>query len=288
MTLLFSFPDQQKLASLLTTDTYQSGEWEFRRFPDGESYVRVLSDVTDKDVAILCSLHQPDEKILPLLFLSDALKEMGAKEVGLIAPYLSYMRQDKRFNEGESITSRPFAKLLSQHVDWLTTIDPHLHRYKSLSEIYSIPAKDIHAANHVAEWIKANVENPLIIGPDEESRQWAESMAHKVNCPFTVLTKIRHGDRNVEISLPDIEHYKNMQPVLVDDIISTARTMIETVKHIHNLGLQSPICIGIHAVFAGNAYEDLKASGVKNIITCNTIEHETNTINIADLCKKHI
>lgn len=287
MTILFSFPSQKHLAKKIINNNYEDGEWELRHFPDGESYVRVLSDVKDKEVVILCSLNQPDEKILPLIFLSNILKEFGASEVGLIAPYLSYMRQDIRFKDGESITSRPFAAILSGIVDWLITIDPHLHRYNSLSEIYTIPAKDNHAADLVATWINDNIDNPLIIGPDEESRQWAENMANKIGCPFTVLTKIRHGDNDVEVSIPDVDEYKNHQPVLVDDIISTAHTMIETVKHLHDLDLNPPVCIGIHAVFAGTAYEDLKASGVKDIITCNTIEHETNAIDISSLCTKN-
>jgi ribose-phosphate pyrophosphokinase len=108
-------------------------------------------------------------------------------------------------------------------------------------------------------------------------------MAAKINCPFVVLEKIRRGDRDVEVSAPNIERFKDYQPVLVDDIISTARTMIETVGHIHHLKLPIPVCIGIHAVFAKGAYNALKARGVKEIITCNTIPHESNGIDIAAL-----
>lgn len=287
MSLLFYFDEQASLAKNILKDyPVTKGEWEFRRFPDGESYIRLLSNVKNTDTTILCSLHQPDDKILPLLFLSETLREFGAKNVGLIAPYLCYMRQDKRFNEGECITSRPFAKLISQHFDWLSTIDPHLHRYHDLSEIYSIPTTTHRAALAIVDWIKQHVAQPLIIGPDEESRQWAQDMAQRIGCPFTVLTKIRHGDRQVEVSIPDVEQYREMQPVLVDDIISTAHTMIETTKHLHHLGLKAPVCIGIHAVFSQNAYKELIASGVKEIVTCNTIPHLTNKIDISHLCKK--
>jgi ribose-phosphate pyrophosphokinase len=123
--ILFSFPEQAILGKAMGLE---QGAWEWRHFPDGESYVRVDSHVKGKTVAILCSLNQPDIKTLPLIFLTRTLKEMGAARITLIAPYLGYMRQDKRFKEGEAVTSDIFAALLSPYIDALITIDPHLHR----------------------------------------------------------------------------------------------------------------------------------------------------------------
>jgi len=80
-----------------------------------------------------------------------------------------------------------------------------------------------------------------------------------------------------------VEKYKDHIPVLIDDIISTARTMIETIMHLKTAGMKSPVCIGVHAVFAGNSYEDLKNSGANRVITCNTIKHESNAIDISGM-----
>lgn len=261
----------------------ESGRSEIRQFPDGESYVRILSDVEDKKVVVVCTLHLPDAKLLPLYFLVETVKSLGAKEVCLIAPYLAYMRQDKVFHPGESVTSAYFAKLISGFADSLITIDPHLHRRSSLSEIYSIPTRVGHAADHISAWIKDNVHNPVLVGPDAESEQWVSEVAKNADAPYVVSTKIRHGDTNVEVSVPGMEQYKNNTPVLVDDIISTGRTMIENIDHLKNTGMLPPVCIGVHAVFAGNAYAELNASGVKEIVTCNTIPHESNRIDISDL-----
>ncbi|WP_164119514.1 ribose-phosphate pyrophosphokinase-like domain-containing protein, partial [Stenotrophomonas maltophilia] len=85
------------------------------------------------------ALAQPNEKILPLIFAAATARELGAARVGLVAPYLAYMRQDRRFNPGEAVTSRQMAHLVSGAFDWMVTVDPHLHRYSDLSEIYSIP-----------------------------------------------------------------------------------------------------------------------------------------------------
>ncbi len=193
------------------------------------------------------------------------------------------MRQDKRFHQGEAITSKVFAKFLSAQFDWLITIDPHLHRHKSLDEIYTIPYKVLHAADTIADWVQQNVKQPLIIGPDEESEQWVKQVADRANAPYEVLQKQRYGDELVEISLPHTEQYHSHAPVLVDDIISTAATMMETVKHLHNSGMQQVVCIGVHAIFANDAYDHLKGLGVDKIVTCNTIQHTSNEIDISTI-----
>lgn len=83
--------------------------------------------------------------------------------------------------------------------------------------------------------------------------------------------------------MPQIEQYANHTPVLIDDIISTGRTMIETIKHIQAYGIHNIICLAVHAVFANNAYDELMKTGVADIVTCNTIVHPSNKIDISNL-----
>ena len=283
-TILFALPGNEELTSKLAKHLQaEIGITTIRQFPDGETYVQIKSDVKGKKVVLVCTLSQPDSKLLPLYFLSKTAKDLGADCTCLIAPYLAYMRQDKRFHPGEAITSEYFGSLISQFAETLVTIDPHLHRRSSLSEVYQIPCRVEHAANHISEWIKNNIENPVLIGPDSESEQWVSEVAKNAEAPFLVLEKIRHGDNDVEVSVPDVQNYKNHTPVLVDDIISTARTMIETVEHLKRAEMKPPVCIGVHAVFSGNAYQELKDSGTANIVTCNTIPHESNKIDISDI-----
>ncbi|MFD2586285.1 ribose-phosphate pyrophosphokinase [Croceitalea marina] len=288
-TILFSLPGNQELtAQLAKKMNAEIGECKLRKFPDGESYTRILSDVKGKCVVMVCTLHEPDEKLLPLYFLSHTAKSLGAMCTCLVAPYLAYMRQDKVFHEGEGVTSSYFGKLISGFADSITTIDPHLHRISSLGEVYDIPNRVIRAADAISKYIKENIHNPVLIGPDSESEQWVSDVAKKAGVPFTVLQKVRHGDRDVEVSVPDVEKYKESTPVLVDDIISTARTMIETTEHLKNAGMKPPICVGIHAVFSGNAYQDLLDSGVEKIVTCNTIPHSSNGIDLSDIMAKEV
>ena len=253
-----------------------------RRFPDGETYVRIESDVRDRDVALVCTLDRPDDKVLPLLFTAATARDLGARSVGLVAPYLAYMRQDRRFADGEGVTSSYFASLLSRAVDWLVTVDPHLHRHTSLGEIYTIPSEIVHAAPRVATWIREHVTRPLLIGPDAESAQWVAAVAEQVGAPSIVLEKIRRGDRDVSVSVPDVERWRDHTPVLVDDIVSTARTMIEAVGHLRRAALPAPVCVAVHAVFATGAYGELLATGAKSVVSCDTIPHPSNAITLAD------
>jgi ribose-phosphate pyrophosphokinase len=96
------------------------------------------------------------------------------------------------------------------------------------------------------------------------------------------LEKTRISDEEVTISVPHVEKYKDHTPVLVDDIISTAHTMIETIHHLNKAGMKKPVCIGIHGIFAHNAYHDLMNAGAQ-VVTCNTVPHESNRISIDEI-----
>lgn len=274
-----------RLAASLDTDCQKI---EVRRFPDGETYLRYDTPVRGRAVVLCCSLDRPDEKLLALVFAAETARELGAASVGLVAPYLSYMRQDHRFKEGEAVTSAQFAKLLSREIDWLVTLDPHLHRYAALDEIYSVPSEALQAAPLLSQWIAGEVARPLLIGPDAESEQWVAAVAKAADAPFVVLEKTRRGDRDVEISIPRIDKWRDHTPVLVDDIVSTAHTMIETVGHLGNAGMKPPVCVAIHAVFADNAYQELCDAGAERVVSTNTIPHISNDIDITPLLAESV
>lgn len=265
---------------------------EQHEFPDGEHYLRLDTHVLNEDIFLFSNLHQPDKKILPLIFSAGFLREIGAKRIVLVTPYLPYMRQDTQFHPGEYVTSRYFSKLISEHFDGLITIDPHLHRYHHLDDIYSIPSTVIHATSVIAEWIKTTISNPIIIGPDDESRQWAEDVAALADCAVTVLRKTRLGDRDVRIHMEQNDLYKNHQPILVDDIISTGKTVLETARLMVKEGYQKPLVIGVHAVLAEGAANELNRAIeqdlLANWLTCNTIAHPSNGIDVSVLLETAI
>jgi ribose-phosphate pyrophosphokinase len=281
--LIASLPGNESfgksLGQLLSIPTVDLG---VHRFPDGESLIQYPVPVANRDVVLLCTLDRPDEKFLPLLFAAKTARELGASSIGLVAPYLCYMRQDTRFHPGEALSAKIFAATLSNMIDWLVTVDPHLHRLSSLSEIFSVPVSALHADREIATWIAREVRHPLLIGPDAESAQWINRVASLVKCPATVLAKQRGGDREVRVSDPDLNLPSSHSPVILDDIVSTGQTMKETVLRIKQLGAPLPICIGVHAIFSGNAYADLASTGA-DVVTTNTIRHPTNRIDLQSL-----
>ena len=282
--LLFALPGNEELTARLAARLAADlGSLETRRFPDGETYVRLLTEVRARSVVLVCTLDSPDDKTLRLLFAAHAARDLGAARVGLVAPYLAYMRQDKRFRSGEAITSNAYARLLSASVDWIVTIDPHLHRRSSMSEIYSIPVAVCHAAPKLSDWIREHVTDAIVIGPDSESEQWVSAVADAAGAPFTTLEKARLGDRDVEIKIQNVERWRDRRPVLVDDIISSGRTMEVAIRQLVALGFAPPVVLGVHGLFADDAFARLRAAGVAQVVSTNSVPHQSSEIDISDV-----
>lgn len=281
--LVMGLPGNESLAAQLAVHrNWDLGILESRRFPDGESYVRLASSVFGRSVALVCTLNDPDPKFLRLCFTAAAAHDQGATRIGLISPYLAYMRQDKVFHEGEGITSDYFARIVSSQFDWLVTLDPHLHRHHSLSEIYTIPALSAHSTAALADWISGNIRKPILIGPDSESEQWVRDVAMRIDAPYRVLEKARRGDRDVSVSVPDMADFLDRTPVLIDDIVSSGRTMIAAATQIRAKGFDRIDCVAVHALFAGAAYAELKMM-FNLIVTTNAVPHESNRIDVSTL-----
>lgn len=272
-------PLQISLAKLLNAEP---GKFDTRQFPDGESYLRILSPVAERSCLIIADLSQPNAKYLPLIFLLNTLRELGAASVGLIAPYLSYMRQDCRFIEGDAITSKIFAQDLSHHMDWLVTVDPHLHRYHTLDEIYHVPSAVVQGAPALARWLREK-KDLLLIGPDAESEQWVSDIAKQCGHPFAIGTKQRYGDRKVKITLPDIEAYSSHTAVIIDDVISSGYTILECINTLKTKGFVHIQCAAVHGIFADGVDTNLISAGLEALVTTNTIVHHTNAIDMAPL-----
>ncbi|RFF26793.1 MULTISPECIES: ribose-phosphate pyrophosphokinase [unclassified Wenzhouxiangella] len=282
--LILPLPGSDDLAiSLAGRLGLDRGELEWRRFPDGESYLRLHDDPAGRDIVVVARLDHPDSILATLLFAADLLREMGARRIGLAAPYLPYMRQDMRFNPGEAVTSRSFARLISAAFDWLVTVDPHLHRYASLDEIYSLESTVVEAAPALADWIAAEVEDPVLIGPDGESEQWVSAVAELRKLPWRVFTKKRLGDRDVALQMPDLSGLARHTPVLVDDIISSGTTMAAAGRQLVQAGFRAPVVVGVHGLFGDCARETLAEAGLNQIVCTNSIDVPEGEIDLSPL-----
>ena len=279
-TTLFDLSNNSDLANrIIKRLELNCGELESRHFPDGEIYQRVHSDVKGDRVIVFTNLFMPDPQLFGILSLGHTLKEIEAKQIILIAPYLPYMRQDIRFKTGESVTSRHFARHLSLAYDQLITVDPHLHRYHRLEEIYTLEGRVLSAKQVIADYLKEKDHPLILIGPDEESEQWVSAIANAANLPYQILLKERRGDLNVSVSKPALDNYKNHQPVLIDDIISSGRTMLSTLDRLETAGMPRALIVGVHGLFAAESFELLSSRA--QVVTTNTVPHSSNAIDIS-------
>ena len=245
MTIVIALPGGEphaaKLAARLGAEVVEP---EVHRFPDGEICVRVdPARVARSRTSVSCgSLYpRPADKFLLVAFLAATARDLGARRVGLVAPYLAFMRQDKAFHAGEGVTARYFAELVSKSVDWMVTVDPHLHRIASLAGVYTIPTTIARAAPSIARWIASEVPHPVLVGPDAESVQWVAAVADHVGAPYVILDKTRRGDRDVSITSP-AGKINGHNPVLIDDIVSTGRTMLEATRQLRRDGQRRRRC----------------------------------------------
>lgn len=252
------------------------------RFPDGEWRVQ-LQQAPAERVIIVCSLDHPDHKTLPLYLLASTLREQGVKEITLIAPYLAYMRQDIAFHPGESVSARHYARLLSSVMDRLVTVDPHLHRIHQLSEVYSVPAQALHATIVLGQWLVQHCPGAFLIGPDAESAQWVSQVAEVAGSEFVVLEKQRSGDRQVSIQVPALSLSHATPVVLVDDMISTGRTLVEAARQIHAQGYRNITALCVHALYDDRAAQEMQAAGINRVVSCNTVLHASNGVDISEL-----
>lgn len=253
-------------------------------FPDGDIYLKYHTELKNQTVVLVHSFQPYSNfSLFNIIFAAKTAKDLGAKKVILAAPYVAYMRQDTRFHPGEAISSRIMAVLLSDCLDKIITIDPHLHRYKSLNDIFTIPAIKLTANHLIADYIRKHYTNEVIIGPDGESYQWAEDIAKRIHVDATVLRKTRFTSRRVEVKMIKPISIKGKNVIIVDDIISTGHTIAEAAKQAKKMGAKSITAIGVHGLFVENAVDKLRKAGVDQIITTNCIEHKTNKIDITPL-----
>ena len=280
--ILIPFPEMKPLAEdLAPAMGAELRTLDWHHFPDGESLMTLPGDLNGADMALLATLRDPDRLALPLRFAAATAREMGARRVGLIAPYLGYMRQDRRFEAGQAVSAPLFAQFLGESFDWLVTVDPHLHRIARLEEVFPIPAVRAVSAPLLANWIKTNLPNAVLLGPDSESQQWVAEVARLAGRPYEVLRKVRSGDRSVDVSVPECAALREGTPVVLDDIVSSGSTMARSVERLLGAGTAAPVCLAIHAVFADDAHDAILAAGAARIITTDTIPHPSNVIGIA-------
>jgi ribose-phosphate pyrophosphokinase len=251
-------------------------------FPDGEIKLRLPVPLPGK-VVLLRSLHQPNEKLVELLLAASTARTLGAKHLTLVAPYLAYMRQDIAFQPGEAISQRIIGSFLAELFDAVITVDPHLHRVATLQE--AIPTGDaivLSGAPLLADLILQRRQQPLLVGPDEESAQWVAQAAARHGFDYAVCRKMRHGDREVVIELPATP-VAGRAVVLLDDVASSGHTLAQAARALLAAGAATVDVAVTHALFAEGAVPLILDAGVNEIWSTDCIPHPSNAVAMAPL-----
>jgi len=279
--LLLHFEDEADSAARLAAAAGMDSACIARhRFPDGELKLR-LPAALPPQVVLLRSLSQPNEKLVELLLAARTARSLGATQLTLVAPYLAYMRQDIAFQPGEAVSQRIVGGFLAGLFDAVVTVDPHLHRVATLAEAVPVArAVVLSGAPLLADLIAQQRPGALLVGPDEEAAQWVAQAAARHGFDHAVCTKVRHGDRHVEIALPALD-VRGRAVVLLDDVASSGHTLAQAARGLLAAGAASVDVAVTHALFAGDAGQLLRQAGIGQVWSTDCIAHPSNAVSMA-------
>ncbi|MEM2877983.1 MAG: ribose-phosphate diphosphokinase [Candidatus Hadarchaeales archaeon] len=255
---------------------------EVKRFPDGELYVRIVERVDGEKAVVVQSTAAPqDENLMELLFITDLLRDMGAKEIIAVVPYLAYARQDRRFRPGEALSVKTVCRLIEgAGADGFITVD--IHHRETLSH-FSIRAIDLTAARAIGEHLKRmRLKRPIVLGADRGAEERARIAALEMGADYSHVEKRRISPEKVEVS-PVSFDVRGRDIILLDDIISTGGTIAESSKSLRRMGARAVYAACTHPVLSGNALVRMKRAGVKDVISTDTIEREVSRVSVSGL-----
>ncbi|MDP3085919.1 MAG: ribose-phosphate diphosphokinase [Rubrivivax sp.] len=281
--LLLCFDDEARLGQALAAALGRGfAVIERHSFPDGETRLR-LPAMLPVDVVLLRGLQQPNAKLTELMLAAAGARELGARRLTLVSPYLAYMRQDIAFTPGEVVSQRHLGHALAAWFDVVVTIDPHLHRVATLDAV--LPGRRgvaLTAAPLLGAWVAAQVPGALLLGPDEEAEQWVSAAARALGLDHAVCRKQRHGDREVEVALPTVD-VRGRAVVLLDDVASTGRTLVAAARGALAAGATSVDVAVTHGLFIGDAAEQIRAAGVRHLWSSDSVPHASNVVSVLPL-----
>ena len=284
--MLLAFDDECVLASGLAAALgVPMATVQRHAFPDGETRLR-LPPSLPAEVMVLRGLQDPNAKFTELLLAAAGARVLGARKLTLVSPYLAYMRQDMAFTPGEVVSQRHLGALLAQSFDAVVTVDPHLHRVTTLDAV--LPGRRglaLTAAPLLGAFVAQHVPGALLLAPDEEAGQWVRLAAMAQGLDHAVCRKQRHGDHDVEVSLPGV-NVAGRNVVLLDDVASTGRTLCAAARGALAGGAASVDVIVTHALFVGDALAQVRAAGVRHVWSSDCVPHASNVVSVVGLLAK--
>ena len=265
---------------------------ETRKFPDGERYLRIPCEIKDEVTVIQSTGYPQDENLMELLFIISNLKDLGAKKVRVVVPYMGYARQEKRFNPGETISAKIVCELIeAAGADEFITFNIH---EKCVLDFFDIPARNLSAMPAIAEFLnETSDEKPLIIAPDKGAYGFAQEISEIIGCDCTYLTKVRLGPDKVETKIVDVrcdsesentvnvDSVKGKHAIIIDDIIATGGTIVNAINILKQYGASTIDVCCVHPILTNNGVTRIYSAGANKIIGTNSLSSDTSRVSLA-------
>ncbi len=279
--VIFGLSTSEETASKVSKITgVELGEYKRSKFRDGEIFIESTTSVRGKSVFVIQSTSNPaNENLMELLLFIDALKRSSAGEINLVIPYFGYARQDRKVFGRQPISAKLIANMLQvAGASRIITFDIHSEQ---IVGFFDIPVDNLRAQGLIAREIeKLEINNLTIVSPDHGGVSRARQLAKILNnAPLAVIDKRRSSHNQAE-SMFILGNVKNRNVVIYDDMVDTGGTVSSAIEKIKNEGANDIYLAITHSVLSGSkedpdmAINTLKNSGLKKIITTNSIKHK--------------
>lgn len=256
-----------------------------KRFPDGEFYFKFEDNVLGEHLIIVQSLEPPqDIRAMELFLMLHTARDLGAETIRLFIPYLAYSRQDRRYLDGECLSSAVIAEILEQlGADAIYTIDVHNER---VLRMYKIPAYNLTASGELARYFaRRGLKDPLILAPDDEemARRRAQHAAKALNAEWDALEKRRDRYTGEITTLSKELNVHGRDVIIIDDIVSTGKTAANAAKILKDQGAERVFIGASHLLLIDDAEKILLESGVEEIAGTDSVTNKYAKVSVAPI-----
>jgi len=249
------------------------GSLELGKFADGEIDVWVKDDVNNSNVFIFQSNSYPvNDNIVELSLIADALRRSGAHKITAVIPYFGYSRKEKQNRTGEPISAKVIADLIiASGINKVVCLDLHAD---AIVGFFDAPVIYLSALNVLAQRLKREkLINPVVVAPDVGGVKRARNFATLLNAPLAVIEKHRQTHVRDEMEVLSITgQMSGDTAIIIDDIISTGGTIIESVKALKKRNVKKIIVCATHGVFAGHAVANLEKAPIDKIFVTDSVK----------------
>ena len=271
----------QKLAAKIADELSQTlCPLESHRFPDGERYIRIGGNIDDDAVVVQSTGYPQDQNLIELFLILKTLKSMDVEDIKVVIPYFGYGRQEKRFKSGEAVSAAVIAELL-EAAGASEILSINLHE-DGICNLFNIPAYNLSAMPLIADYIKKQFEDPMIIAPDKGALPFAEEIAGILGCECDHLEKTRLSPEKVETKTKHLD-VKDREAIIIDDIISTGGTIVNATNILKQHGASKVVVTCVHPVLVEDALLKIFATGADDVIATDTLKSDVSNISVAPL-----